>query len=147
MDIPTIHKRIRDFESYKAKNRTAQEALKDELENDPGYLEACEELKTALEKRKRVRAEILAKTETQKLISDIKENKAELTTLEDILSAELMEYYQEKETDEIEDEDGQPRRFKILAKLLPKNKKYDDRDSEGQYAAKVEPFSLPDQEN
>jgi len=140
MDIPTIHKRMRDVEVFKDKNKVAREALKNELENNPEYLEVCEELKAILLKRKRIRDEIWAQVETQKLVSDIKENKEELTTLEDILSVELMDYYKENETDEIDDEFGEPRRFKISIKLLPKTNKYLERDQEGKYASKVEPF-------
>ena len=54
-----------------------------------------------------------------------------------------MEYYKENGTNEIEDADGEKRQFKLVAKLLPKKKKWEDRDDEGRYAAKVEP-NLPD---
>lgn len=149
MDIPTIHKRIREVEIFKDKNKVARESLRNELENNPEYLEVCDEFKVLLQKRKRIRDEIWAQVETQKLVTDIKENKEELNTLEDILSVELMDYYKEKETDEIEDEFGETRRFKIVVKLLPKAKKYDERDAEGKYASKVEPFikELHSQEN
>jgi len=133
---------MKEVETYKNENKVARGALKNELENDTDYLAACDEVKAALEKRKRIREAIWAKQETQKLVSDIKENKEELNTLEEILSAELVDYYKESDSDEIIDADGQKRRFKISVKILPKNK-YDDRDDEGKYAAKIDPNITP----
>lgn len=154
MELSNIHKRMTEVENYKNENKVAREALKSELENNPAYLEACEEVKTATEKRKRAKDEILAQEETQKIIADVRDNNEELDTLEEILSTELMEYYKESGTNEIEDADGEKRLFKLVAKLLPKKKsaegetspkggKWEDRDDEGRYAAKVEP-DLPD---
>lgn len=138
MEITTIHKRMKEMETFKEQNKVAREALRNELENNNEYLAVCEEVKAVLDKRKRIRDAIWAKTETQKLVSDIKENKEELSTLEEILSSELVDYYKEKDTDEITDADGDPRRFKIMVKLLPKNK-YAERDGEGKYSAQIDP--------
>lgn len=138
MDLSIIRERMGQLDTFKNENKIAREALKNELENDTDYLAACEELKAAQDKRKRVKEAILAKTETQKLISDIKENNEELGTIEEILSAELAEYCAQKKVDEITDKDGEARKIKIIAKLLPKGK-HDDRDFEGKYMEKVEP--------
>lgn len=143
MELTSIHKRMTEVETYKNENKVARETLKNELENNTTYLEACEEVKTATEKRKRIKNEILAQQETQKIIADIKDNKEELDTLEEILSSEVVEYYKESNANEIEDADGDKRQFKIVVKFLPKKKNWDDRDDEGKYAAKVEP-ELPD---
>lgn len=139
MELTSIHKRMTEVENYKNENKVAREALKDELENNPEYIKACEEVEATVEKRKRIKDEILAKAETQKLITEIKENKEELDTLEEILSTELMEYHIETKADEIEDADGEKRQFKIIAKLLPKKKKWEDRDIDGRYSSKIEP--------
>lgn len=143
MELSTIHKRLTEVENYKQENKVAREALKNEMENNTAYLEACEEVKAATEKRKRIKSEILAQDETQKILIDINENKVELETLEEILSAELVEYHQENKTDEIEDAEGEKRQIKIVAKVMPKKKQWDDRDFEGKYAAKVEPELPP----
>ena len=68
------------------------------------------------------------------------ENKEEIDTLEEILSAELMEYCKDGKK-EIEDPDGEKREIKLIAKIMPKKNKWDDRDNEGKYAPaeKVEP--------
>jgi hypothetical protein len=134
MPTENVKKRILEVESFKEKNKTARDALKNELENSPEYFSACEEVKAALLKKKRIKDEIWAKTETQQLIFDIKENKEELDTLEEILSAELMDFYKESGSDTIEDDNGEPRKFKIIARLLPKKKKYDERDSDGKFS-------------
>lgn len=134
MPIDDLKQRIFDVENFKEKNKTAREALKNELENSQEYLSACEEVKAALLKKKRIKDEIWAKVETQQLIADIKENKEELNTLEEILSAELMDFYKNSGTDTIEDSSGEPRKFKIIAKLLPRKKTYDERDSEGKFS-------------
>ncbi|AKM82623.1 TPA: hypothetical protein DD449_01205 [Candidatus Berkelbacteria bacterium] len=142
MELSSIHKRMTEVENYKNENKVARETLKNELENNTQYLEASEEVKTATEKRKRIKNEILAQQETQKIIADIKENKEELDTLEEILSSEVVEYHKESNANEIEDADGDKRQFKIVVKFLPKKKNWDDRDEEGKYAAKVE-LDLP----
>lgn len=142
MELANIHKRMTEVENYKNENKVARNTLKSELENNSEYLTACEEVKTATEKRKRIKDEILAQQETQKIMADIKDNKEELDTLEEILSSEIVEYHKETNTDEIEDADGEKRRFKIIVRFLPKRKNWDDRDDEGRYAAKVDP-NLP----
>ena len=142
MELDSIHKRMTEVENYKKENKVSRSALKDELENDPEYIKACEEEKIAKEKKLIVKNNILSKEETTKLVEDIKDNKEELDTLEEILSTELMAYHKESGTDEIEDADGEVRRFKIIAKLLPKKSKWNDRDTDGRYASKVEP-NLP----
>lgn len=139
MDLSILRERIGQLETFKNENKIAREALKNELENDIDYLAVCEELEAVMDKRKRIREAIWAKAETQKLISDIKENREELSTLEEILSSELMEYYSVKKINEIEDADGEQRKFKLSVRLAPKKNKNEDRDSEGKYAAKIDP--------
>jgi hypothetical protein len=141
MDLSIIKERMEQLETFKNENKVAREALKNELENDTDYLAVCEELKAVVDKKKRIREAIWGKTETQKLISVIKENRDEVGTLEEILSSELMEYFSEHKVNEIEDSTGEARKFKVVAKLLPKKNKYDNdsRDAEGKYAAQIDP--------
>ncbi len=134
MDLSIIRERMGQLETFKQENKVGREALRNELENNQEYLAVCEEIKALNLKKKRIKDSLLAKPETQKLMSDIKENNEELTILDEILSSELTEYYTEKKTDEIEDKDGDLRKFKLVAKIMPKKDKYDDRDDEGKYA-------------
>lgn len=138
MDLSIIRERMGQLDTFKNENKVAKEALKNELENDTDYLAALEELKAVKDKVNRIKDALWAKGETQKLINDIKENREELTTIEEILSVELAEYCNEKKVDEITDHDGEVRKIKIVAKLLPKSK-HEDRDYEGKYMSKVEP--------
>lgn len=139
MDLSIIRERIGQSETLKKENKISREALKNELENNPEYLAVCEELEAVADKKKRIKEGIWAKVETQKLILDIKDNVEELSVLEEILSAELTEYYTEKKINEIQDADGEQRIFKLVAKIQPKKDKYEDRDNEGKYAAKIDP--------
>lgn len=131
----TVPRRIEQIETLEKENREARLMLKESLENDPIYLESIEEVRSATLKRQKIKNAILAKNENQKIQAGVKENIEELGTLRDILSLELMKIYQEKQTDEIVDQFGEPRKFKIFAKLLPRKKRYDERDEEGKYSS------------
>jgi hypothetical protein len=139
VDLSIIRERMGQYETLKKENKIAREALKNELENNTEYLKVCEEVEAMADKKKRVKEAIWARVETQKIIMEIKDNNEELSTLEEILSAELTEYYTEKRIHEIQDADGVERTFKLVAKIQPKKEKADDRDFEGKYTAKIDP--------
>ena len=138
MDLSIIRERLGQVETLRQENKIARQALQNELDNETEYTQVCEELKAVLDKRKRIRETIWSKPETQKLILDIKENREELSTLQEILSTELMEYYSESKSDEIEDHNGEKRKFKLTIKFAPKKDKYDDHDFNEKNAAKVD---------
>lgn len=126
-DLETIRKRIEQLEKLSEENRINKEMLKGELENEMTYLEAAEEVKAAVQKRKQVKDEILSKGPNQEVVANVKNNQEEIATLRDILSAELMEFYQESQQDEVAG-----RKFVLSAKILPKNN-FDKRNQLGQY--------------
>lgn len=131
MELATIQKRISELEKLQEEVKIAREMLKGELENDQNYLEAVEQVKAMVQKRKQIKDEILALGPNQEVVANIKTNQEEISTLRDILSAELTEIFQENDTDEIADETGATRKFVVLAKLLPKRS--ERRNQEGQY--------------
>lgn len=133
MDLASIQKRIAQMEQFQNEIKAAQEMLKSELESDPSYMEALEEAKSTASKKKRLRDEIIGRGPNEKLVLEIKENKEEIKTLKQILTAELLQHYQETQTDEVPDQNGVPRKFQINAKVLPKGAKGDDRNHLGQY--------------
>lgn len=133
MDLATIQKRIEMMEKYEAEIRNAREMLQGELENSPEYLQAEEAAKEAINNKKKIKEEIIALGPNQKLVGDIKANTEEISVLKEILSAELIQVYQENKSDEITDADGEPRKFKLSVKLLPKKGKFKDRNSIGQF--------------
>jgi hypothetical protein len=128
MNLETVQKRIEQLEKLEEEVRISKEMLKGELENEVAYLEVTEEMKAVGQKRKGIKDEILGRGPNQEVVATIKENVEEITTLKEILSAELMQVYQENNTDQILD-----RKFKVMVKLLPKKGKFENRNGFGQY--------------
>lgn len=138
MDINTIQKRIDLLEKYEEEIRTAREMLNGELENSVEYLAADEEAKEAAKKKKQIKEEILNLGPNQKLAADIKANTEEIKTLKEILSVELMQVYKESDSDEFNDANGEPRKFKVSVRLLPKKGVFQNRNNFGQYQSEQE---------
>jgi hypothetical protein len=128
MDLATVQRRIEQLEKLEEEVRVGREMLKSELENELSYLETVEEVKAAVAKRKQIKDALLATGSPAKMVADIKENLEEISTLKEILSAELMELYQESNSDEVAG-----RKFKVSVRLLPKKTTYDNRNNFGQY--------------
>lgn len=133
MDIVQIQKRIEVVENLQREIRDAKQMLKEELENDDRYVEVYDEANEAASKKKRIKEEIENSGSNKKLIQEIKENKEELDTLKEILSAELMQLYAEKKTDEITDINGDKRKFKVTVKLMGRGSS-ENRDNFGKYS-------------
>lgn len=129
MANPALPRRISLIEKYKEEIKVAREALRTALEDDPDYEAATIEAKAAAQKKKQIKDQIWGSADNQGFLAKIKENQEEIATLEEILNAELMQVYQTRNTDEVTDEDGQTRKFKVIAKLLPKNSKDSAEDS------------------
>jgi hypothetical protein len=134
MDIEQIRKRIAELEKEEAEIKVAKDAIKEQLENDLEFVQAREEAKTVNLKKKQVRDLILNSPENQKYSAQIKSTTEDLKVLREILSAELMDFYQKSNKEEFVDEAGKVRKFKVMAKLLPKNGQHEDRDSYGKYS-------------
>jgi len=126
-NLDTIRKRIEQLEKLTEENRVNKEMLKGELENEMTYLEAVEEVKAAVQKRKQIKEEILQKGPNQEIVKSVKDNQEEMSTLREILSAELLAFYQETKIEEVAG-----RRFMFNAKIMPKNT-YEKRNQLGQY--------------
>jgi len=131
MDLEMMRTRMSQIDELEEENRKARELIKDQLENDETFKDASEKAKEAQKEKRRIKDSILA--ESQNVVEDIRANNEEISTLKEILSAELVEYYNQKKTDEIADKSGETRKFKIVVKLVPKKLAYDNRDIEGKY--------------
>lgn len=116
----TLARRISQVEKYREEIRIGREALKAALEESPEYVAAAEEAKLAAQKKKQLKDAIWSSQDNQKFLAMIKENSEEIAALEEILTTELMQVYQEQNIDEVPDENGELRKFKVTAKLLPK---------------------------
>lgn len=134
MDLDSIHKRINMIDGLQRQNKETREMLKSELENDDRYRAAVEQVDEVSKEKKRIKEEIESTGSNKQLVETIRENNEELSTLKEILSAELAEVYVEKKSDEITDENGDVRKFKITATLLSKRGNYENRDSFGKFA-------------
>lgn len=130
MDIKSMQKRIASIEELRGEARTAQEAIKNTLENDSTYQEAVREAKEINTKKKRLKDDILNQAENREFVEKIRDIKDEINTLEELLSYELMEYSQANNTDIIEGNDGSVRKFKIVVRLLP-GRGFDSERNEG----------------
>lgn len=119
MDIKSMQKRISSIEGLRGEVKTAQEAIKNALENDSTYQESVREAKEINTKKKRLKDDILNQAENRESVEKIKDLKDEIGTLEELLSYELMEYSQANNTDIIQGNDGMVRKFKIVVRLLP----------------------------
>ncbi len=119
MDITTVQRRLEIINKLQEEIKISKEMLKAELENDQEYLAAAEESKQAVLKKKQLKEMILSRGSNQKLTQDIKSNQEELSTLKEILSAELVQLYARKGTQEITDANGRIMKFKVTVKLVP----------------------------
>lgn len=138
MDLAQIAKRISLLEKYSKEIRDAKEMLKEELLNDEAFVEAEKEATEANNKKKKIKDEIFAKGPNQKLLAEIKGNAEEITLLREILSAELVQVYKETDAEEILDQDGEARKFKLNVKLAPKKGVNHDRDNFGKFTPQQE---------
>ena len=133
MDIAQIQKRIAMMEQYSKEIKDAKEMLKEEMESDDAYRESAEEAAVANTKKKQLKDAIMARGANQKLVMEIKQNNEEISLLREILSAELMQIYKENDSEEIADANGESRKFKVNAKLLPRGATFEKRDNFGKY--------------
>lgn len=120
MDVPQIARRVGLIQKYKEEIKVAKLTLKQALEEDQLYTQADKEAKESNLKKKQIKDQIWGRPELRKVRDDILTNQEEINTLQEILNEELTEYYQEHNTDELMGEDGQPIKFKLVAKLLSK---------------------------
>lgn len=117
MDISKIQKRITQINEYKEEIKKSNELINSQLENDTEYQEAVRKAKEISATKKRIKENILEDPSNEKIVWNIKEAKEEIQTQEQILSSELINYYQKNNTDEILDENGEKIKFKISIKL------------------------------
>ena len=138
MDLNVIRQRIKMVEDLEDENRISKDLLKSALENSTQFAEAEEAVKEAAKRKKQLKDQIFAEAEVKKTSDDIKANNEEIKTMKEILSAELFEYHQKNKTDEIEDESGMPRKFKVTVRLMPRPGRHEDRDDVGRYTKSEE---------
>ncbi len=120
MDISSIQKRIKMIEDLEGENRTLKDVIDSQLEADGVYQEAAKEAKQKALEKKSARDRVLSDPGNQKTVSDIKANQEEISTLKEILSTELVDFYSKSKQDEIDDGSGVARKFKFSVKIMPR---------------------------
>ena len=119
MDISAIQKRIASIEKLREDAKISQEAIKNALDNDGAYQSILKDSKEINAKKKGIRDDVLNQAENREFVEKIKDIKDEISTLEELLAYELIDYSQENNTDMIQGDDGLVRKFKIHVRMLP----------------------------
>ncbi len=133
MENSQIQARIAELEKNQAEIKAAKDAIKQQLENDLEYVQAQDEAKTANLKKKAIKDQLLSMPENQTLTETIKNNQLDLSVLKDILSAELLDFYQKSNKEEFLDAEGKIRKFKIGATLLKNGDRNENQGDYGNY--------------
>lgn len=120
MDVSQIQKRIEIIDKLTEENRYSQEMLKSELECDSEYLDAVAKAKEINTKKKNLKEAIFEKGSNKELVEKIKSNKEEIAVNKDILAHDLAKFYITNNANEIQDNSGDNRKFKINITLSPK---------------------------
>ncbi|MDO8513746.1 MAG: hypothetical protein Q7S37_04555 [bacterium] len=120
MEETTIQNRISLLEKLEQEVKIAKSALKAELDNDQQYVEVSLQTKETMARKKQAKEIVFASDSCRGLLDEIKANNEEIAILKEILATELMEVYQKKKTNEIEDAQGQSRKFILSVRILPK---------------------------
>lgn len=118
MSKEMILKRLKIIQDLMEDLNKLKEVYEEALENDPLYQEVQEETSKVKEETK-VKKEKVVNNPSYKAISEqIKEKREELKEVREILSQELIDYYRENGTLEIEDADGNVKKMRFSVRLV-----------------------------
>lgn len=118
MALQDIQQRLSDIELEKEKATTLKEMLKDALESDIPFQEAAAEQKDWAAKAKQAKEAAYTAANGDEIQEQIAEINQKIKSLQELLSYELVQYYQEYKTNEFTDSDGNTRRFKVGATMV-----------------------------
>jgi len=118
MALSDIQQRLSDIEQEKEQVNTLKQMLKDALENDIPYQEAYAEQKDWAAKAKKAKESAYAAANADEIQEKIAEHNEKITSMNELLSFDLFQYYQENNTNEFEDANGNIRKFKVGATLV-----------------------------
>ena len=112
MNTDMINKRMKIIEDIQAELNKLKTHYEEALENDAGFQKVQEEVE-------KVKEEKILTNNAYKAINDqLKEKRLELKEQKEALSQELVDYYREHGTPEIEDNDGNVKRMKFSVRLV-----------------------------
>jgi hypothetical protein len=118
MAIEDIQHRLAEIEAEKEKATTLKDMLKNALENDIPYQEAAAEQKDWGAKAKKAKEDAYAAANGDEIQEEISEINEKIKSMQELLSYELVQYYEEYKTNEFTDLNGNTRRFKVGASLV-----------------------------
>ena len=115
--VVEIQRLLSEIEQTKNDMRTLREQLKDVMEQNDEYKRLEAEIKELTDKRQAAKQVLLDDTAYQKLHEELEDYKFKSRDLNEILSAHLIEYYQQTQRTEVPDKDGSNRPLIISAKV------------------------------
>ena len=126
MALADIQQRLAYIELEKEQLSTLKQMLKDSLENDIPYQEAYAEQKDWAAKAKKAKEAAYAAANADEIQEKIAEHNEKIKSMNELLSYDLFQYYQENNTNEFEDAEGNIRKFKVGASLVRGKASEDD---------------------
>lgn len=115
--LDAIHRLLSEIAETKTQAKTTKEQLTDIMDQNEDYRALEEELKELTAKRVKARDILKADSDYQKFASELDELKFKLKDLGEILSHHLVTYYNETNTTQIKDDQGELRQVIISAKI------------------------------
>lgn len=118
MAVEDIQQRLAEIEDERGKVATLKDMLKNALESDIPYQEAYAEQKDWAAKAKKAKEAAYAAANGDNIQEEIADINEKIKSLQELLSYELVQYYEQYKTNEFTDLEGNTRRFKVGASLV-----------------------------
>ncbi len=118
MNQESINKRLKIIADLQVELKKLRALYQESLENDPQYQEIQEQAQKHREETKVRKDQVLSNSSYQNIADKIKDVQTELKEHKEILSQDLVDFYKESGSPEIEDEEGNVKRMKFSVKLV-----------------------------
>jgi len=118
MNKDMILKRLKILSDLQKELNSIKENYEQMLENDKGYQEILEQVKKVKDETKEKQQKIVDNNLYKSVNMQLKEKRQEIKENREALSQELIDYYRENGTLEIEDEDGNKKTIKFSVRLV-----------------------------
>jgi predicted nucleic acid-binding Zn-ribbon protein len=115
--IDAVHRVMTEISETKNQVKTVRDTLKDVLDQNDEYRELQEELKELTAKRATAKKLLEADKDYQKISGELDELRYKLKDLQEILSHHLVTYYNETQSNEITDSNGETHTVVLSARI------------------------------
>lgn len=116
-NLQSIQRVLAEITDAKREVKIVRDNVADVLNQNDEYKTLKEELKVLTEKRAQMKKVMSDDKDYQKLATDLEEMRFKLKDLQEILSHHLVAYYNETQTTEIKDADGEVHTLVLSAKI------------------------------